>query len=302
MNRRSLRELAVRSNRRGLVQLVTHLGLLGLTAALVVSSRGDPILLWPSMLVHGIVLIFLFAPLHECIHRTAFETRRLNDAVAYLAGLLVVLPPTWFRAFHLTHHRFTQDPERDPELATPKPERLSDWLLHVSGLPTWWRQLSMLVKHASGRAEDPLLRPRERRRAILEARLFLLIFGALAGLSLATSSALLLQLWIVPALLGQPFLRLYLLAEHTGCPLVSDMLSNTRTTLTTRLVRRLAWNMSFHSEHHAYPALPFHLLPEAHRRLRSKIAVLGDGYLRVNAEIVSDLGRDQAQAGSTASR
>jgi hypothetical protein len=36
--------------------------------------------------------------------------------------------------------------------------------------------------------------------------------------------------WIVPALLGQPWLRLFLLAEHAGCPQVRDMLANSRTT------------------------------------------------------------------------
>lgn len=299
-DRRSLRGLAVRSDRKGLVQLSGHLALLALTASLVLASRGQ-LLVWPLMAVHGIVLIFLFAPLHESIHRTAFRSRRLNDIVAYAAGLLVVLPPTWFRAFHLAHHRYTQDPDRDPELAVPKPDRPLAWLAHVSGLPTWWRQVSMLVRHAFGFADDPLLSPRERPRAVVEARAYLAIYGALATAALLASSPLPLQLWLLPALLGQPFLRLYLLAEHTGCPLVGDMLLNTRTTLTTRLVRRLAWNMPFHSEHHAYPALPFHVLPEAHDRLRDQIGVLGDGYVAVNVELARNLRPAPAQAGSMAS-
>ena len=40
-------------------------------------------------------------------------------AVARACGLLLVLPADYFRAFHLRHHRFTQDPARDPELAPP---------------------------------------------------------------------------------------------------------------------------------------------------------------------------------------
>ena len=35
-----------------------------------------------------------------------------------------------------------------------------------------------------------------------------------------------LTLWIIPALLGQPFLRAFLLAEHAACPAVSNMLEN----------------------------------------------------------------------------
>jgi hypothetical protein len=41
------------------------------------------------------------------------------------------------------------------------------------------------------------------------------------------------------------------------CPFVPEMATNTRTTLTTRLVRYYGWNMSFHAEHHLAPALRF---------------------------------------------
>ena len=41
-----------------------------------------------------------------------------------------------------------------------------------------------------------------------------------------------LQFWLLPLLLGQPFLRLFLLAEHAGCPHEPDMLKNSRTTRT----------------------------------------------------------------------
>lgn len=42
------------------------------------------------------------------------------------------------------------------------------------------------------------------------------------------------------------------------------MFLNTRTTLTTRVVRFLAWNMPYHAEHHAMPSVPFHKLPVLH--------------------------------------
>jgi hypothetical protein len=57
-----------------------------------------------------------------------------------------------------------------------------------------------------------------------------------------------------PWVLGQAFLRPYLLAEHTACATTRDCLENTRTTLTMALVRLFAWNMPYHAEHHAYPA------------------------------------------------
>jgi len=90
---------------------------------------------------------------------------------------------------------------------------------------------------------------------------------------------------VLPALAGQPFLRSYLLAEHTLCPLVPDMLANSRTTRTNAIVRFLAWNMPYHAEHHAFPSVPFHALPALHRDLRSDLKVVAQGYIAVNREI-----------------
>ena len=91
----------------------------------------------------------------------------------------------------------------------------------------------------------------------------------------------------VPAVLGQPALRLYLLAEHTGCPFVPDMLRNSRTTRSNWLARRLAWNMPYHAEHHAYPALPFHALPAAHNLLKDRIEVQASGYAAAHRDILA---------------
>jgi len=285
---RALRALAVRSDRRGLMQLAMHMGALAGSGLLVAEASGS---LWlaPAMLLHGILLTFLFAPLHETIHRTAFRSRRLNDATAWLCGLALALPPEYFRAFHFAHHRHTQDPARDPELAVPKPQSLWAYARHVSGLPYWRSRIATLVRHARGQVEEPFIAARLRPRIVREARLYLAVYAFVLIVPLAIGSPAVLIFWLIPALLGQPFLRCYLLAEHTGCPLVADMLRNTRTTRSLAPVRRLAWNMPYHAEHHACPWLPFHALPAAHRLLEGKIAIQASGYIAVNREIVSKL-------------
>jgi fatty acid desaturase len=245
------------------------------------------------MLLHGTVLVFLFAPLHETVHRTAFESHRLNDAVAWICGALLILPPAYFRAFHFTHHRHTQDPARDPELRTPKPDTIGRYLWHVSGLPYWRERITTTLRHARGRVDESFIPARERSQTTREARRLLATYLVLAAASFALGSAALIWFWAFPALLGQPFLRAYLLAEHTGCPLIPDMLRNSRTTRSVALVRRLAWNMPYHAEHHAYPALPFHTLPAAHELLKERIAVQAEGYVAVNREILLGL-RDAA--------
>jgi fatty acid desaturase len=290
IDRAALEALSRRSDTRGVVQFAGHCGALAATATLVTLTTEGP-WLGPALIVHGIVVSFLFAPLHETIHRTAFRGRRLNDAVAWICGAVLVLPPRYFRAFHFAHHRHTQDPARDPELARPKPPSWRQYLWHVSGLPYWYERITTLFHHASGRVSEDFIQPRARAAVVREARALLAVYAAVALASIASGTWVAVVYWVVPAVLGQPALRLYLLAEHTGCPMVPDMLKNARTTQTTWPLRRLAWNMPYHAEHHAYPALPFHALPAAHRALAPRIAVQAPGYVAVHRDIIATLRR-----------
>jgi fatty acid desaturase len=80
------------------------------------------------------------------------------------------------------------------------------------------------------------------------------------------------------------------------------MLENSRTTRSLAPLRRLAWNMPYHAEHHAYPALPFHALPAVHQVLRSSIRVQAPGYVAVQREILAELRAGAASARTALSR
>lgn len=267
-----------RSDARGALQLLGHAGLLGLTASGIAATLGTWLML-PAMLLHGVVQVALFAGLHETVHYTAFRSRRLNDVVATVIGLVHFLPARFFRRFHTAHHRHTQDPTRDPELAGPKPATTAGYFLYISGFRYWQDRLGELMRHAAGRVGAAFIPPAARQAVVWEARLHLAIYAIVLIASVAAGSAAALYFWLLPAVLGQPFLRLYLLAEHTGCiedP--NDMIRNTRTTFATPLVRFLMWNMPYHTEHHVYPAVPFHALPRLHALMRDHLAVTAPGY------------------------
>lgn len=284
-----LKQLSERADAPGLLQLAAHLSVLAATGAAVATGAGT-ILVLPAMLAHGVALIFLFAPLHETIHRTAFRQRWLNDCVAFGIGVLLVLPREYFRAFHFAHHRFTQDAAQDPELTTPKPANAAQLVWHVSGLPYWIAGFRGLIGRARGILPEPFYATDRVRQAVIrESRIVLAIYAAAALTSLAAGSAALLWFWVVPALLGQPFLRVYLLAEHSGCPRSADMLENSRTTYTNTLVRMLAWNMPFHAEHHGWPSIPFHALPQANALIAPRLRKTAQGYGAALWEIWRDL-------------
>jgi fatty acid desaturase len=266
--------LTQRSDARGLLHLAGHVGAVLLSSALIAAH----VPLWPLLLpVQGVLVVFLFTLEHECTHKTPFVSERLNEAVGHLCGAALIVPFRWFRHFHLAHHRWTNLPGQDPELDGDPPRTRRAWAWHVTGLPLWRSQIGILWRLTWGRERARYLPPRALPGMQREARLLLALY---AGLLLTLLwSPLLLWLWIVPLLLGQPVLRLYLLAEHGDCPQVTDFLLNTRTTLTTRLVRFLAWNMPFHAEHHLMPNVPFHRLPALHARLRHRLGTTSDGYL-----------------------
>jgi len=129
--------------------------------------------------------------------------------------------------------------------------------------------------------ENPEWLPeRARPGAVREARVLIALY-ALVAFSIPFAPVI-LWLWIIPVFVGQPFLRLYLLAEHGDCPPVANMLENTRTTYTHRAVRWLAWNMPYHTEHHVWPNVPFHQLPALHRDMRAHLGQTAAGYVAFN--------------------
>ncbi|MGB5557205.1 MAG: fatty acid desaturase, partial [Paracoccaceae bacterium] len=264
--------LTLRSDRAGLIHLAGHAGAVLATGTLI--ATGAPF--WPVLLpVQGILLVFLFTLEHECTHKTPFANETLNEWIGRGCGLILIQPFEWFRYFHLAHHRYTNIDGQDPELASEKPQTRREWLIHVSGLPFWAAMIGVTLRLALNRERAPYLPDRALPRMRREAIAML----CLNALGLTFAAPLLFWVWIVPALLGQPFLRLYLLAEHGDCPRVANMLENTRTTFTTGLVRFLAWNMPYHAEHHVYPAVPFHRLPQFHAVLRDHLKVTADGYV-----------------------
>jgi len=151
----------------------------------------------------------------------------------------------------------------------------------------------VVTANALGRNSDSFVPEKGRAKVLSEARWFLALYALMFAGSVLLQSTALLWTWIVPVLIGQPFLRAYLLAEHTRCPHVSNMLENTRTTFTTAIVRFVAWNMPYHAEHHSYPAVPFHRLPRFHRIIAEHLRSTERGYVRFHRKLVANLGKPE---------
>ena len=284
-----LKALSVRSDARGTARTACHLALI-VGAGTLVACAGA-LTLVPAMLLLGVAQAALFAPIHETMHQTAFKSRRANTVVGWLSACPSLLNWHFYTAFHLAHHRHTQDPLRDPELIMPPPSTLDAYVWRVLALPYWRTRLTVIADCWRGDlSRYPFIPERAGQKVILSVRAISVFMLALAAASAWVWGPWTpLLFWILPQMLGQPFLRLYLLTEHTLCTEDDNGLTNTRTVLTNGLMRLVMWNMSYHTEHHLYPSIPFHRLPDAHLALRDRLGVVQDGYRKWHAGFLRTL-------------
>src|SRR3546814_14472759 len=74
ISRPRLKSLARRNDRAGLMNLSLHFGALLGTGGLIYLAQGSAWIVL-AMAAHGVIVAFLFAPMHETSHGTAFRSR-----------------------------------------------------------------------------------------------------------------------------------------------------------------------------------------------------------------------------------
>lgn len=286
----TLKQLNTRSTTQGLLRLATHLLVLGISGYVWGTNIGQNwAIALPALVIYGFSFAAMFAPLHECSHRTAFANNALNDAVCWIAGVLSLYNSAFFRRYHKWHHRYAQDPDNDPELSDRVPQTIGEYLLTISGLPWWWGKLRTHANVAFGRLESyPFIPENARTEVIRSTRLQLAVYAIAILISIVAQQPWFVLYWLLPLFVGQPILRFILLAEHTGCSRDRNPFTNTRSTMTLFPLQFFLWNIPFHAEHHLYPSIPFHQLPMAHQWLRQHFIHVAPGYIKANRGIVAN--------------
>jgi fatty acid desaturase len=285
-----LKRLYMRSDWAGLKQTAAHVVLLVAGGWLILATRGS---LWvvPALLMQAVFVNALFGAMHESVHYGSFKTRWMADVLAFFSGAAILNNAGFYRHYHLAHHRYTQDPARDPELITsPSPRSWGAYLFRVSSIPFLvLRTRDILLFPFGFKGGVDYIHPSGWAEARRWGRWLLALYALLIAGSIALQTTVVLWVWFGPLLIGLPLLRLYLLSEHTLCPHSDDGFANTRTTTSTALVRFLMWNLPYHAEHHLLPNIAFHHLPEAHTHLRPHLKHVARGYAQVQGEIMRSL-------------
>jgi fatty acid desaturase len=291
------------SDAEGLMQLAFHLSFLALCAGCVsfCYSRGYWCWLLLAELPFGVGISFLFNALHEMIHNTAFRTPWLNHGGSQVLGFLTFRGAMWLWCFHWHHHRFTNDPVKDPELSggsldLDDPTRsLSGYFAFLSGYPFGFERVPNMFRRALGDCSDPwVVEKPEKTRSYVRVEAIVYCAGysvlGLSGLLLPVRVGLPMVLyWLLPHCLGAGHLRMYQFAEHRACTMGTHTDTNawvcSRTTATWWLYRKLAWQMPYHVEHHAFPNVPFHKLQALHEMIKAQ-------YIKEGSEVRSGCNPD----------
>lgn len=260
-----LKELSVKSDLRGSVQLATHLGALALTGAALLRVWGT---LWavPLFIAHGILINFLYAGQHELSHWTVFRTKGLNELFGRVFGFVLIYPRDFDQVQHFAHHRFTQDWERDGELARPR-YTFTSYVLWLLGITYWYTRVRRVLRFSCGIVTEPYLPATRKPGLVREARWHLAGYALITVISVISRSPLALELWLLPMLLTKPVHQLQNTIEHLGLPHIDSITENTRSTRTNALLRWLAWNMQYHTAHHAFPGVPCYRLRQLHNEI-----------------------------------
>jgi fatty acid desaturase len=257
-----LRELSVKSDARGFLQLGSHLGVVAISGTGVALTWGTPWVV-PIFIAHGILFNFLYAGQHELSHWTVFRTQGLNEFFGRLFGFLLLFPRDFDQVQHFAHHRFTQNWQRDGELARRR-YTLRSYILWMLGPTYWYTRLRRIVRFATGVVTEPYIPASRKPTMVREARWHLAGYTLIAAVSVIGHSWLALEVWLLPMLLLKPVHQMQNTIEHLGLPHVDTITSNTRSTRTNAVMRWMGWNMQYHTAHHAFPGVPCYRLPALH--------------------------------------
>jgi len=277
---RRLAELMQRQDRSGLLFALFHFSAAGCTGFLLYAALNSA-WFYPALLLHGFIIVRLFAPYHEASHGTVFKTRWLNNTLYWITGLILMLPPLAFRYEHADHHTYTQDPARDAQYV--EADNLRQYLWYGSAIPYFYNIARNLLLQPFGWMSAITRRAvpaTERKKVQLEACIFLCIYVGLAAFSFLYQTWTIVVFWLVPRIIMEPVERLIRMTEHVCCAKSPDMMENSRTVLLNPLLSLLSWRMPYHSAHHAAPLVPFHGLPELTRLLEGHIKHCERGFLK----------------------
>ncbi len=205
---------------------------------------------WLAPIIVFLIFVAVVTVTHDVVHGSLGFGPRQTDWALFLFGAVLLESGHAYRATHIQHHRVFPGPD-DPE---GDPARLNFWGAVLNGpvfLPRlWWWALGRQRSWAQ--------------RFWLIAEAAWAVGVVVAGFLLLpwTPAVLVYAVLVIVGSWVYPLFTVYLPHHDYGeTPLTQT------SSLRGRLIPALFLELTYHLEHHLYPAVPSHHLPELARRL-----------------------------------
>ncbi len=227
--------------------------------------------LWAGFLIATVNVIVCYLPAHEAIHdiigRSGTKWRWLNELVGHVSTIPLVLPYRAAKLTHLEHHRFTNDPDRDPDYGMRADTPLQMlWVSLKNRQPGSNRGLRGY--------KDVLLRL-GRRDVVMDGMVYQMIYySVLCGCAWAGFGIEALLLWWLPRHIGTAYSQYFLSWAPHHPAKATGRYRNTRA-WRSKLGNIGSMGMQFHIIHHLHPTIPLTRTPAAYRELRPILMVRG---------------------------
>lgn len=246
----------------------------------MVAAIWQPWLIILAVPIIGARQLGLAILMHEAAHGGLHKNGKVNDWVGqWLTAAPVGANLKAYRPYHLTHHKYAQQPE-DPDLILSAPFPVTRTSLRrkiirdLTG-QTFFKQRRNQFANALGIGIKPGKGAINRAQSAREAVVPFLVTNVmlLAVLTLTGHWWAYFVLWLLPlATWNQLVTRLRNIAEHAVVPDNEDPMRHARTTYASwweGLLIAPYW-VNYHCEHHMFMHLPCYRLGEAHALLRQK--------------------------------
>ncbi len=291
--RATMRKLLERRDGPAIRDTIIWFALLGGTAWATIALWGSWWAAIPYLIYAAIYGSTSDSRWHESSHGTAFKTDWMNNALYEVASFMVMRESTYWRWSHTRHHSDTIIVGRDPEIAAPRPPDLKAMALSFLNIGNYPVYFGKILRHSLKRmsAEEKTFIPEsEFPKIYLRARIYVLIYAATITASIALGSWLPLMFIGLPNLFGTWLMPIYGLTQHAGlAENVLDHRLNCRTVCVNFIHRYLYWNMNYHVEHHMFPLVPYHALPQLHELVKSDMPTPYPSLLSAWREIIPSL-------------
>lgn len=252
----------------------------GIWAVLLIGSGVGAVLTWgtwwtvPFLLFYGVMYSMSDHHAHELSHGTPFKIKWLNDVLYWVNGFMTLHETHYWRWSHTRHHTDTLHVGRDPEIAVMAPADVARLILDFFYIVSGWTMIKLIVKHAFGKIEGDgvhFIPDSERKKVIWNSRAYVAIFVATIAAALFWQTWLPIFMVVTPRFYGGFFAQFFNITQHAGLKEdCQDHRQNCRTFYANPVFEFLYMKMNYHIEHHMYPMVPFHRLPDMHATIKDQ--------------------------------